>query len=238
MQISRCILISVELGLPYTSSEVTRLSKQRDADLSKMLGSMTALNEEMSKQNAHVEQIKAIIDAQKGTYFVGTTPEVEEKGAVSEEETVVVVETIEGVVTSEGVAESSMDVVDMSTPTPTAVCEEMSPETANILAITDTITQHLVYHRVLMSPSDAVFCTQFLLLLHEKQTPFFSLLHCYDRMVKTITPLIFCTTEVEASFIGYALNDMFGQINKWVADKKLYQTEVESLLGATYSIDR
>ncbi len=42
---------------------------------------------------------------------------------------------------------------------------------------------------------------------------------------------------VEALFIVHALNDMFGQINKWVGNRKLYQKEVEGLLGATYSTD-
>eukprot|EP01034_Spumella_vulgaris_P032254 gene32255-39826_t len=219
-------------GLPYTPSEVSKLNKQRESELSKMMLSMAALNEEMSQQNAHVAQIKLIIDNQKESYFIGTTPEC------SEEVSVVVEVQVQGEESKvEEVENGAMEVTTTTVSVTETSIDTTSDETKNILAITDMITQHLVYHRVLMSPSDAVFCTQFLLVLHEQETPFFSLLHCYDRFVKTITPLIFCTTEVEASFIGYAINDMFATINRWVGDKKAYKREVQDKKGASYSID-
>lgn len=71
--------------------------------------------------------------------------------------------------------------------------------------ISKCILQYLIYPRILMSPIDAVYCTQFFLLLHELDNPLFSTLHCFDRTFKSISPLIFCSTETEASFVGNQL---------------------------------
>jgi THO complex subunit 2 len=105
--------------------------------------------------------------------------------------------------------------------------------------IAATLTQHLVHPRLMMSPIDAVYCTQFCLLLHEMQAPRFSTLHCVDRVVRTITPLIFCTTEAEASFIGYALTDILSVVNHWHdCDEAVYNAEARDKLGFSYGFGR
>ncbi len=82
-----------------------------------------------------------------------------------------------------------------------------------------------------MSPIDAVYCTQFLLLLHELKTPYFSTLHCFDRTLRTISPLIFCSTEAEASFIAYALQDLLQIISKWYESENNYDSLAKSMVG-------
>ena len=105
----------------------------------------------------------------------------------------------------------------------------------NICTVADMIakciTQHLIYPRIAMSPIDAVYCTQFLLLLHELQTPYFSTLHCFDRTLRTISPLIFCSTEAEASFIAYALQDLLQIISKWYESENNYDSLAKINLG-------
>lgn len=187
--------------------------------MSKLMLGMAALNEELGQQSKHVEKIKTIIDAQKESYCI---EEIVPAAVAAAPE--------EG-----GESKAVGEVSEAEKPHPSTV--RVDKTVTGVAAVSATIMQHMVYHRVLMSPVDAVFCTQFLYLLHDKETPHFSLLHCYDRMVKTIAPLIFSTTEAEASFIGYALNDMFKTINRWLSDKVAYQTEFNSKLGSTYSID-
>jgi THO complex subunit 2 len=79
---------------------------------------------------------------------------------------------------------------------------------------TENIMQHCVYHRVLMSPADAIFCSQFFLNLHSQETPGFSTIHFFDKTMKTLAPLIFCSTEYEAGFLGFYINDMLETCNR------------------------
>lgn len=97
--------------------------------------------------------------------------------------------------------------------------------------VSASMLQHLLYQRLLMSPIDAVYCTQFCFLLHEMQTPHFSTLRFLDRTIRTISPLIFCSTESEASFIGYALLDLLQVVNRWHDDEKAFTTEGLGKLG-------
>jgi hypothetical protein len=102
-------------------------------------------------------------------------------------------------------------------------------------AVSACITQHLLFQRLLMSPIDAVYCTQFAFLLHEMQTPLFSTLHLLDRTIRIITPLIFCSTEAEASFVGYALLDLLQVVNRWQnCDEATYNAEASGKLGFSY----
>ena len=90
---------------------------------------------------------------------------------------------------------------------------------------TKTILQHLILPRILMSPVDAVYCSQFLLLLHTLQISNFNTLEIIERILRTIIPLVFSTTESEAAFIGYGLNDLLKTINKWHNSKKDFEAE-------------
>jgi len=103
--------------------------------------------------------------------------------------------------------------------------------------VSENIMQHLLFQRLLMSPLDAVYCTQFCFLLHEMQTPLFSTLHLLDRTIRTITPLIFCTTETEASFIGYALLDVLQVTNRWHdGDEATFNAEARDKLGFSFPL--
>jgi THO complex subunit 2 len=90
----------------------------------------------------------------------------------------------------------------------THVTSELSPKT------TEYIMQYCLYSRVILSPTDAIFCSQFFMLLHSLETPGFSTIHFIDKTMKTVAPLIFCSTEYEASFIGFYINDLLEICNR------------------------
>lgn len=99
--------------------------------------------------------------------------------------------------------------------------------------------QHLLHPRLLMSPIDAVYCTQFCFLLHDMQAPHFSTPLLIDRVLRTIAPLIFCTTEAEASFIGYAVADVLKVVNRWHdCDEATFNAEARDKIGFSYDIGR
>lgn len=122
-------------------------------------------------------------------------------------------------------SEGAMDIVAAAAP--------LRPEEV----VSEHVMQHLLFQRLLMSPLDAVYCTQFCFLLHEMQTPLFSTLHFLDRTIRTISPLIFCTTETEASFVGYALLDLLQTTNRWHdGDEATFNAEARDKLGFSFPL--
>ncbi len=95
----------------------------------------------------------------------------------------------------------------------------------------EAILQHCVLSRLFMSPIDAVFCSQFFIYLFGISTPKYNLMHYLDRFIKLVVPLIFASTEYEASFIGHALNDILGLVNHWAASPDNYARDQASKLG-------
>lgn len=107
----------------------------------------------------------------------------------------------------------------------THVTSELSPKT------TEYIMQYCLFSRVILSPTDAIFCSQFFMLLHSLETPGFSTIHFIDKTMKTVAPLIFCSTEYEASFIGFYINDLLEICNRWIVSKTAYNKEARSKCG-------
>ena len=95
----------------------------------------------------------------------------------------------------------------------------------------EAILQHCVLSRLFMSPIDAVFCSQFFVYLFGIDTPKYNLMHYLDRFIKLVVPLIFASTEYEASFIGHALNDILGLVNHWAASQDNYSRDKANKLG-------
>ena len=96
----------------------------------------------------------------------------------------------------------------------------------------DPLLQTCLLARALLSPTDAVYCSQFCALLHRMDTPLFSWVRCTDALVHCL-PLLYGCTEFEASFLGYALSHVFVGVNKWVASKAIYDVEGGAKTGAT-----
>jgi THO complex subunit 2 len=111
----------------------------------------------------------------------------------------------------------------------------IKPETYPL--VTEIIMQICVLPRVLLSPTDATFCTQFFFHLHSIDTPGLSTLSFLDKVLKTVTPLIFCTTEYEAGFIGFLLHNLLITTNSWVNSEKVYEKEGKSHIGFILNFD-
>lgn len=107
----------------------------------------------------------------------------------------------------------------------THVTSELSPKT------TEYIMQYCLFARVILSPTDAIFCSQFFMLLHSLETPGFSTIHFIDKTMKTLAPLIFCSTEYEASFLGFYIHDLLEICNRWIVSKTAYNKEARSKCG-------
>lgn len=103
--------------------------------------------------------------------------------------------------------------------------------------VIDVIMQTCVLPRVLMSPTDATFCSRFFFYLHDIDTPGFSTLSFIDKAVKTVTPLLFCSTEYEARFIGFLFYDMFMKLNAWGASSVVFDLEAKSHVGLLLNVD-
>ena len=98
-------------------------------------------------------------------------------------------------------------------------------------ATADALLQYCVHDRMLMSPLDAVYCAKFYLALHELNTPRFCTISYVDKVVRTILPLLFCSTEAEAAYIGYSLVSLLQVLGKWYGDKAAYDTEAAAVIG-------
>ena len=79
-----------------------------------------------------------------------------------------------------------------------------------------------------MSPLDATYCSSFFFNLHELNTPRFSTLDFVDEVIRTVTPLLYCSTDYESSFIGFLLGDIIATLNMWgyAGSVQLYKDKV------------
>lgn len=80
--------------------------------------------------------------------------------------------------------------------------------------VIDHIMQHCVLDRMVMSPMDAVFCSQFFYHLHRADTHLFSTYTFLDKMISYLPPLLFACTEFEAGFMGYGFGYLLVNVNK------------------------
>ena len=195
-------------SLGITPAEFSKLNRSRDLEMKQLLQKIADLTEDLVKQKKHVEQIRDVIRTEQDTFFHVSTTSVLPPSADAND--------------------GGMDVVSEQA---LSVREKRAEE-----VVSENIMQYLLYQRLLMSPLDAVYCTQFCFLLHELQTPLFSTLDFLDRTVCTITPLIFCSTESEASFVGYALLDLLQVTNRWHDDEVAFNNEARDKLGFAYPL--
>eukprot|EP01031_Cornospumella_fuschlensis_P030654 gene30654-37039_t len=151
-----------------SSSEQSRLVRQREADMKALMNTVASLSEENVAQKRHVEHIRKMMFADKDSYFSGI---------------------------------------------------------ATVSEVVEAVMQHMVMSRMLLSPSDAVYSVKFLYLLHDVGVSGFSLLAIYNEIVRSIVSLLFGTTEAEASFIGYALNEVLQIANSWADSKAAFHAD-------------
>lgn len=98
----------------------------------------------------------------------------------------------------------------------------------NSTTISDNIIQHCVLERSKLSPCDAVYCIQFFMLLHSLDTKYFSTVTFMREVIKQTSPLLFCSTEAEASFLGFMINNILQVASSWHRSEILFDSEAKS----------
>ena len=99
---------------------------------------------------------------------------------------------------------------------------------------TESITQFLqvcIFPRAIFSASDAVYCAKFVRWMHSLQTPNFSTILYYDRVLNDITGTVTSCTEHEASRYGRFLCETLQIISKWHSSKSIYEKECSQYPG-------
>jgi hypothetical protein len=123
----------------------------------------------------------------------------------------------------------------------TELYEDDSSSFSSAVASSDDMAyfiQNLVFHRVMMSPIDSIYCTKFVKLLHDLRIPNFSLFEFYHKFFSFILPLLFSITECEASFLAYAIDDILTVINRWQSSQSLFQLEaIQNNPSNTFHLD-
>ncbi|WAQ98685.1 LOW QUALITY PROTEIN: THOC2-like protein [Mya arenaria] len=98
----------------------------------------------------------------------------------------------------------------------------------------ETITQFLqlcIFPRCCFTASDAVYCAEFIHILHNLKTPNFSTLICYDRIFCDITYTVSSCTENEAQRYGRFLCAALDTVMRWHSSKEFYEKECGAYPG-------
>ncbi|KAJ3105928.1 THO complex subunit 2 [Phlyctochytrium planicorne] len=93
--------------------------------------------------------------------------------------------------------------------------------------VTEYFIQFCLLPRVLFSPTDAIFCSKFIIRLHSIGTKNFSTIALYDKILHraNLQNLIFTCTELEAKNYGLFLADILHTLTSWHKSKDLYDRE-------------
>lgn len=98
-------------------------------------------------------------------------------------------------------------------------------ETASTRSI-QTFLMHCIYPRCTSSPDDALYCAQFVSLLHQNETPGFSTMILIDELVDVMAGALYCATEDEAANMAIMLLETWKMVSKWRYDDEAFETEV------------
>ncbi|CAF1369508.1 unnamed protein product, partial [Didymodactylos carnosus] len=98
----------------------------------------------------------------------------------------------------------------------------------------ETITEFLqlcIFPRCLLSEIDALYCAQFIRIIHDLATPNFSTIICYDRIFSDISYSLASCSENEAIRYGRFLLCLLETVMSWHSDKVKYEKECSSHPG-------
>lgn len=90
----------------------------------------------------------------------------------------------------------------------------------------NTFLSNCVFPRAMQGPDDAMYCAQFVSLLHKGEAPGFSTLHYLDELVSVLSSSLFGVTEGEAANLSILLLETWKIVSRWRYDAKAYEEEV------------
>ena len=83
----------------------------------------------------------------------------------------------------------------------------------------------------MFSYGDAVYCAKFVHELHRMDTPFFSSLQYYDRVLRDVCVLVTSCTEYEAGCLGRFLAETMHLLTHWRSERSVYEEECKARVG-------
>lgn len=102
------------------------------------------------------------------------------------------------------------------------------------LTLVNSLIEHCIQPRCLLSPMDADFCAQFIKVLHTQGTPGFPTLMCYDKLLGDhVKVVLFSCSEYEAHNYGRFLLGILSDMDKWHTDEQLYNADNRSKVNGT-----
>ncbi|THH08122.1 hypothetical protein EW145_g2921 [Phellinidium pouzarii] len=100
-----------------------------------------------------------------------------------------------------------------------------------------SLIEHCIQPRCLLSPMDAVYCSRFVRTLHERGTPGFHTLMCYDKLLGDhVKVVIFSCSESEARNYGRFLKGILQDLYGWHKDQKTYDASNRRKEGSTVTL--
>lgn len=110
--------------------------------------------------------------------------------------------------------------------------ETFFPRTDVSVSAVNTFLTHCVFPRSMQGPDDAMYCAQFVTLLHKGETPGFSTLHYLDELVSVLSSSLFGVTEGEAANLSILFLETWKLVARWRYDEKAYEEEVVGKPGS------
>ena len=89
----------------------------------------------------------------------------------------------------------------------------------------------LLYPRFISSPEDALFCADFVKLMHKMNVPGFPTIEVIDGIVNAVTGSLYCVTEDEAGNVGIFLNEIWKLANTWRYDNDSFATGLKNTVS-------
>lgn len=90
----------------------------------------------------------------------------------------------------------------------------------------ETFLTYCVYPRCRLTPEDALYCAEFVMLLHTMEVPGFFTLKYVDCLINAVVGAAYSITEDEAGNLSVLLKSTWAWIKNWRDDKAIFDKEV------------
>ncbi|KAF9045967.1 hypothetical protein BDZ89DRAFT_1155277 [Hymenopellis radicata] len=98
--------------------------------------------------------------------------------------------------------------------------------------LVETILEHCIIPRCLISPMDADYTAQMIRVIHTSATPGFQTIVCYNIIFGEMPKVIlFSCSEFEARNYGRFLRGLLADLNKWHCDENAYEQDNRARVG-------
>ncbi|GKY98604.1 hypothetical protein MPSEU_000817100 [Mayamaea pseudoterrestris] len=89
-----------------------------------------------------------------------------------------------------------------------------------------------IFPRCMQGPDDAIYCAQFVALLHVHDTPGFGTLCLYDSIITHMSRALFGLTEGEAANLSILLLEVWKNVSRWRYDEEAFNNEMAGRNGS------